>query len=192
MLAAPAALRAKVENARKQVTTGQPKQSGTPCAMVLTAASYSPRGAGLVSPRHRRFQACRVREDRHRQTAGLISASGDQDHTTWPSAFRSLVWRPHRVHRIPPSTLLTMRSAPLIERGMQEQKHKFPKNGRGIFLHRGLDRANQVEMAGENQGVGARLLVKPVRKDVGVCDVRVAIRSRHQASQPARPPRPRC
>jgi hypothetical protein len=40
------------KKARKQVTTGQPKQSGTPCATVLAAASYSPRGAGLVSPRH--------------------------------------------------------------------------------------------------------------------------------------------
>jgi len=34
------------------VTTGQPKHSGIPRAMVLAAASYSPRGAGLVSPRH--------------------------------------------------------------------------------------------------------------------------------------------
>jgi hypothetical protein len=48
-----------------------------------------------------------------------------------------------------------MRSAPLIERGMAREKHEFPKNGSDLFLRRGLDTANQVEMAGENCGFGA-------------------------------------
>src|SRR5262245_22674142 len=65
--------------------------------------------------------------------------AGRQDHTTWPSALGSLVWRPQHVHRIPPSTLLTMRSAPLIERGMRGEKHEFPKNGSTIFSRRGLE-----------------------------------------------------
>ena len=92
----------QVKKARKQVTTGQPKQSGTPCAMVLAAASYSPWCTGLDSHHHRR-----------NITAGLISASGDQDHTTWPSAFVLLVWQPNRVHRIPRSTFVTTRT-PLL------------------------------------------------------------------------------
>jgi hypothetical protein len=39
------------KKAHEQVTTGTPKHFGIPCAMVLTAAPYSPRGAGLDSPR---------------------------------------------------------------------------------------------------------------------------------------------
>ena len=38
---------------------------------------------------------------------------------------------------------------------MGEENHEFLKNGRGIFLRGGLDRANQVEIAGEI-GVGLR------------------------------------
>jgi len=82
-------------------------------------------------------------------TASLISASGDQDHTTWPSALEPLVWRPQHVHRIPHSTLLTMRSAPLIERGMRGEKHGFPKNGRDIFLREGLETPDRFESARE-------------------------------------------
>ena len=112
MLAAPMARLQQITQAAG--TTGQPKHSGTPCATVLTAASYSPRGAGLVSPRPPGLL-----------TRGLISASGDQDHTTWPSALASLVWRPKHVHRIPLSTLLTMRSAPLASAGWAERNMNF-------------------------------------------------------------------
>jgi hypothetical protein len=38
---------------------------------------------------------------------------------------------------------------------MRGENHKFRKNGSEIFLRGGLDRANQVEMAGENWGFGA-------------------------------------
>jgi hypothetical protein len=111
----------------------RPKQSGIPRAMVLAAASYSPRGAGLVSPRHVPVSACRSRQGRHRQTGSLISASGDQDHTTWPSALKPLVWRPQHVHRIPLSTLLTMRSAPLASAGYGRETHVSEKRKRNIF-----------------------------------------------------------
>src|SRR5690349_7568357 len=53
-LIAPAALRA-VKKARKQVTTGTPKRSGIPCAMVLRLIARSPRGTGLDSPRDLRI-----------------------------------------------------------------------------------------------------------------------------------------
>jgi hypothetical protein len=42
---------------------------------------------------------------------------------------------------------------------MGGEKHTFLKNGREIFLCEGLDRANQVEMAGENWAFGA---TKPI------------------------------
>jgi hypothetical protein len=55
MLAAPAGLACK-ESAlcARQATTGQPKQSGVPCAMALRLIARSPRGTGLVSPRRLR------------------------------------------------------------------------------------------------------------------------------------------
>jgi hypothetical protein len=54
MLAAPMArLQQKTQAA---VTTGKAGQSGIPCAMVLTAASYSPWSAGLDSLHHRQVR----------------------------------------------------------------------------------------------------------------------------------------
>jgi hypothetical protein len=96
---------------------------------------------------------------------------------------------------------------PSCERGMRGEKHGFLENGRGISLRAGLDRANQVEIVGENRGFAqknralpskaewtlryylGRLFINPTREDVGVCDVRVTIRTGYQAGQPARPPR---
>jgi len=52
------------------VTTGQPKQSGIPCTMVLSAAPCSPRCVGLDS--HRRLLII---------SANLTPASRGQDHT---------------------------------------------------------------------------------------------------------------
>src|SRR5262249_25070434 len=49
-----------MKKARKQVTTGTPKQSGTPCAMVLRLIPRSPRSAGLVSLRRRRIFSGRL------------------------------------------------------------------------------------------------------------------------------------
>jgi hypothetical protein len=45
--------------------------------------------------------ACRARQGRHRSFTNLTPASGRQDHTTSPSASRTLVSRATRVHRIP-------------------------------------------------------------------------------------------
>ena len=44
-----------MKKARKQVTTGTPKRSGIPCAMVLRLIARSPRGTGLDSPRDLRI-----------------------------------------------------------------------------------------------------------------------------------------
>src|SRR5581483_218511 len=74
----PRALRAKRVHFAHASTTGQPKQSGIPCAMVLTAAPRSPRCTGLVS--HLRLA---------KRLARLDPSVGDQDHTAWPSALAS-------------------------------------------------------------------------------------------------------
>src|SRR6185437_13361798 len=74
---------------RKQ--TGQPEQPALPARVVLTAASRSPWSAGLVSLHPPGLM-----------TRGLIPASGDRDHTTWPSAPAPPVLRHSRVHRSPP------------------------------------------------------------------------------------------
>jgi hypothetical protein len=79
-----------MKKARKQVTTGTPKQSGTPCAMVLRLIPRSPRSAGLVS----------LRRLPELPPASLIPASGDQDHTALPSVPVSPAWRDPHVHRI--------------------------------------------------------------------------------------------
>src|SRR6185312_557408 len=71
----PRALRARKVHLRTQATTGQPKQSGTPCASGLRLIARSPRGTGLVSPRRPGLV-----------TRGLTPASGCQDHTPLPSA----------------------------------------------------------------------------------------------------------
>jgi hypothetical protein len=49
--------------------------------------------------------------------ADLIPASRNQDHAISPPQVTSLVLRRYRVHRIPRSTFVTMRNAPLVSAG---------------------------------------------------------------------------
>ena len=78
------------ENAHtsKQV---QRRQSGIPCAMVLTVSFALSPVIGLVC--HRRLRI---------ESANLTPASRRQDHTTSPSASSTLVRSAVHVHRIPP------------------------------------------------------------------------------------------
>ena len=65
----------QVKKARKQVTTGAPKHSGLPCAMVLTAYRVrAPVRPTFVSPSPR-LSAC-LPQGRHRLTRGLAPATG--------------------------------------------------------------------------------------------------------------------
>ena len=86
--------RSRVQNCAKKAHTSiqvQRRQSDFPCAMVLTAASCSPRRSGFFV-----IVALRV------FSQDLTPASRRQDHTTWPSASQRL--RPCAllcVHRIP-------------------------------------------------------------------------------------------
>jgi hypothetical protein len=49
----------------------------------------------------------------------------------------------HRVHRIPHSTFVTTAKRPSDERGTAGVNHNIPKNGRAIFLQKGLDRREE-------------------------------------------------
>jgi len=61
------------------VTTGTPKHSGIPCAMVYGLYALSP-VSGLDSHRRLPIPACRARRADIAIPANLIPASGDQDH----------------------------------------------------------------------------------------------------------------
>jgi len=122
---APAASRTKVESTRV-VTTGTPKQSGTPCAMVLRLIPCSPWSAGLDSLHRRRISP-----------AGLIPASGDQDHTALPSAPVSHAWQNLHVHRILLQRLWRLAKRP--SRPKQDARiepHISEKRKRNIFAVR--------------------------------------------------------
>jgi hypothetical protein len=69
------------------VTTGWPKHSGIPCAMVLRFPSCSSRGPGFLAP---------VVSAMRSIVANLTPASGRQNHTTSPSATATLVSRHHQ------------------------------------------------------------------------------------------------
>jgi hypothetical protein len=90
---APAASCAKVESTRV-VTTGSPVQTGSPCAMVLTACFVLSPATGLFC--HRRFADLSIHLEPGWADAppqNLTPASGRQDHTTSPSATSSFVLR---------------------------------------------------------------------------------------------------
>jgi hypothetical protein len=94
------------------VTTGGAGSTGIPCAMVLTVSFVLSPGTGLCCPRHLRDVNI---------IANLVSASGDQDHTTSPSASATFVSRVLRVHRIPAPRFVTIgRNVPLHRGGMRE------------------------------------------------------------------------
>jgi hypothetical protein len=111
----------QVKKARKQVTTGTPKRSGIPCAMVLRPTSCSRRSAGLDSLRG---PARRVGPKADIDISqGSIPASGDHDHTTSASAPgpRSSA-RPKRPSH-PAPTFVTIAKRPSCERGMRANIH---------------------------------------------------------------------
>jgi hypothetical protein len=73
----------QLKKAHQQVTTGSSGQSGIPCTMVLTVSFVLSPVIGLCCHRHRRKI----------NSADLIPASRNQDHTTSPSANGAFVSR---------------------------------------------------------------------------------------------------
>jgi hypothetical protein len=139
VLGTPAASCAKVESTRV-VTTGTPKQSGIPCAMVLTAY---PRAlvSGLDS--HRRQPVI---------AASLIPASGDQDHTTSPSATcRARLAQPVRPSH-PGPRFLTIAIRPSRERNGASYRPIFISGKAKYFSWRGLTRIRKISPSGKSVG----------------------------------------
>src|SRR5262245_46152369 len=109
---------------RELVTTGTPKQSGIPCAMVLRLISCSPRCAGLDS--HRR-PATRLAE-----LDPSVGGSGPHDFAVRISRRSSAGAK--RVHRIPRSTFVTIgRNVPLAEAGFANTIINFGKTEDEFF-----------------------------------------------------------
>jgi len=99
------------------VTTGSAGSTGIPCAMVLTAYLRALPGVpGLIAT-----------VARGSSSAGLIPASGDQDHAISPSAPAALVSRRRSVHRIPLPRFVTIAIRPSVGAGCAETTIKFGK-----------------------------------------------------------------
>jgi hypothetical protein len=89
-------LACKVKNARKQVTTGTPKQPAFPARWFTAYGVLSP-VSGLIATVTLRSSP-----------QGLIPASGDQDHTISPSALTSFVSRCDARPPHPPPRFVTI------------------------------------------------------------------------------------
>jgi hypothetical protein len=104
-------------------------------AQWVTAYTRSPRSAGLVSLR--RPGLSRPGGGHQRRGAGTTRLR----RPPWRASSRA----PASVHRIPRPRFVTIgRSAPLIGAGCAGDNHIFTKNGIGIFLPAGLDRAGKL------------------------------------------------
>jgi len=82
--------------------------------------------------------------------ANLIPASGDQDHTTWPSAVTALVSCRCRVHRIPRPTFVTIAKRPSFRvRNGPIEASDLPDCANKIFFAQELDSPNRFESPSE-------------------------------------------
>jgi len=143
--------------AHELVTTGSPDQSGFPRAMVLTAASWSPRRPGsfaTVAPRmlthltrsglkrlrrtwrqRRGVRTTRLHRTQHRRSsARRQSLTNPKDRPATTIARRRC-----RVHRIPPR-VRDDREPPLWGRDGRDMAADLPWKEREIFCEFGLDR----------------------------------------------------
>ena len=100
----------KNEKDARKPTQVRRNHSGTPCAMGLRLLRALPGVPGFLATIASRV----VSQD-------LISASGDQDHTTWPSAPASPVLRHKCGHRIPRSTFVTTRTPLFMSAGRRDE-----------------------------------------------------------------------
>jgi hypothetical protein len=96
---APAALRA-TKKARKQVTTGTPKQSGTPCANGVNGCSVLSVLRGFLAT-----LACKIAH-------GLDPSVGRSGSHGFAVRIVSARLAPRCVHRIPPPTSVTTAKRP--------------------------------------------------------------------------------
>jgi hypothetical protein len=118
----------QVKKARKQVTTGTPKQSGAPCAMVYGLFRALPGVPGLIASVA--CPACRTRRADIANLADLIPASGNRDHAALlvRAGFARLATPSRPSHPVP--TFVAIGQTPLLTgSGMGGSNHLFLKNG---------------------------------------------------------------
>jgi len=99
----------------------------------------------------------------------LTPASGRQDHTTSPSASALFVQQRFRVHRILP-LVDDVGQRPSVGKDAQTSAPDLPDGTSGIFLRRGLDRANQLDRPQEFSFCAQRLSTVPERKPTELRD----------------------
>jgi hypothetical protein len=126
--AAPAVSRARLGKETHTSIQVQRRQSGLPCAMVLTASFVLSPATGLSCHCHpRKFPS-----------ANLTPASGRQDHTTSPSASAPFVQQRLRVHRIP-FRVDDVGQRPSVGKDARTSAPDLPDGTSEIFLDAWLD-----------------------------------------------------
>ena len=124
--------------ARKQVTTGTPKRSGIPCAMVLRLIPCSPRCTGLVVTVAGGLVA--------RQLDPSVGGSGPHGFAVRIfSARRALPTRPPH----PCPRFLTIAKRPSCGRDARRGATDLPDGTSGFFFAKGLDRISDNRHVGQ-------------------------------------------
>ena len=118
----------RVERPTSVVTTGTPKRSGIPCAMVLRLLRALPGVPGFLAT-----VAC---ADRSRKLDPSVEGTGPHGLTVRERAAR-LAARPRPSHPAP--RVVTIAKRPPSERGTASLNHNFCLSERGIFLRDALD-----------------------------------------------------
>ena len=141
--------------------------AGFPCAVVYDLLRALPGDRAFLPPSPARCASI---------AADLTPASGRQDHTTSPSAMPALVARRHPRPPHPTATFRDVRNAPLIGRDARIKPTDLPDEGSGIFLCRGLDRANRIDLARENRFLAQGFLGRRSRARARTpCNVSIAL-----------------
>jgi hypothetical protein len=101
----------QMENARKQVTTGTPKRSGIPCAMVLRLLRDLPGVPGLIAP---------VARELLHALDPSVGGPGPHDLTVRPGALRPLAHRARPSHPAPRVVTIAIRPSVAARDGATE------------------------------------------------------------------------
>ena len=137
VLGTPAASCAKVESTRV-VTTGTPKQSGIPRAMVLRFIPRSPRCTGLCS---------------HHRAPIIIGALDSSVGESGPHGFAVRISRARQALPLRPShpcpRFLTIAKRPSCGRDARRGATDLPDGTSGIFFAKGLDRISDNRHVGQ-------------------------------------------
>ena len=132
-----------MKKARKQVTTGTPKRSGIPCAMVLRLIARSPRGTGLDSPRDLRIA---------RKLDPSVGGSGPHAFAVRVSALRQVA--PTRPSHPGPRVVTIAIRPSSGGTGCRDHTTDFISDKANYFLNSGLTSISENQPSGKSVGRG--------------------------------------